>query len=440
MKLKKILAGVLTVSVVCCLMITYTGSSSGTPPTEEEFLAQSHGLVVTSNKETVYPDEEGMWRYRLSISPEGDSGVLVQKLEIKYYTFGKEYVLDETFDGNDFKDWWGSPYIQAGQTRSFGAGLPSRNNIYYRDHIFIGIDDRGNAVKGTIRIHFSKEKQTIETSVGGPPTEQEFLAQSQGLIVTSNKETVYPDSENAWRYRLSISPEGDSGVLMQKLEMKYYSFSKEYVLDETFDGNDFKDWWGSPYIQARQTKNLGAGLSSRSSLYYRDHIFIGIDDMGNEVKGTIRVHFSKEEAPPSEQETEGSLPEGVPVEEEFLAQSHGLVVTNDQHTVPWDKEKGWRWTLKITPEKGLNVTLQQIKIRYVVYRLHDPFEEVYGEDFIERVWRTCRIQAGEVREFTAGMGPSSTPADFDDYIFTGIDDDGNEVKGTIRVYFAESEQ
>ncbi|GAG97472.1 unnamed protein product, partial [marine sediment metagenome] len=34
--------------------------------------------------------------------------VLVQKLEMKCYTFGKEYVLDETFDGNDFKDWWGS--------------------------------------------------------------------------------------------------------------------------------------------------------------------------------------------------------------------------------------------------------------------------------------------------------------------------------------------
>lgn len=71
MKYKKILAGVLTVSIVCYLMITYAGSLSGTPPTEEEFLAQSHGLVVTSNKEIVYPDEEGMWRYRLSISPGG---------------------------------------------------------------------------------------------------------------------------------------------------------------------------------------------------------------------------------------------------------------------------------------------------------------------------------------------------------------------------------
>lgn len=275
---------------------------------------------------------------------------------------------------------------------------------------------------------------------GTPPTEEEFLAQSHGLVVTSDKQTVYPDSENAWRYRLSISPEGDSGVLMQKLEMKYYSFTKEYVLDETFDGNDFKDWWGSPYIQAGQTRNFGAGLSSRSNIYYRDHIFIGIDDMGNEVKGSIRVHFSKEEAPPSEQETERSLPEGVPVEEEFLAQSHGLVVTSDQHMVPWDKDKGWRWTLKITPEKGLNVTLHQIKIRYVVYRIHDAFEEVHGEDVIERVWRTCRIQAGEVREWSGRMGPGSTPADFEDYIFTGIDDDGNEVKGTIRVYFAKSEQ
>ena len=53
MKSKKILAEVLTISVVCCLMLTYTGSSSAAPPTEEEFISQSKGLIVTSDKETV---------------------------------------------------------------------------------------------------------------------------------------------------------------------------------------------------------------------------------------------------------------------------------------------------------------------------------------------------------------------------------------------------
>jgi len=78
---------------------------------------------------------------------------------MKCYTFGEEYVLDETFDGNDFKDWWGSPYIQAGQARSFGAGLPSRNDIHYRDHIFTGVDDDGNEAKGTIRVRFPRKKR-----------------------------------------------------------------------------------------------------------------------------------------------------------------------------------------------------------------------------------------------------------------------------------------
>lgn len=293
MNSKKILAGVLTVSIVCFLMIAYTGSSSGIPPTKEELLVQSHGITVTSNKEIVYSNSNGVWQYRLNISPEGDSGILLQRLETKCYIFSKEYLPDETLGSDDFKDWWGSAYIPAGETRRFESSFSSRSPVYYRDHIFIGIDDEGNEVKGAIRVYFSNEVVEEEK----PPTEEEFLDQSHGLRFERDQEIVYPDNEDRWIYALHIFPECSGWVRLERMTIKALSFQGEYTIEWVYDRDDFDQWWSSFYIPSGQKRGFMTGLSSRSPIYYLDHILTGVNEEGEEVKATCRVYFSQEKAP-----------------------------------------------------------------------------------------------------------------------------------------------
>ncbi|MBS3788779.1 hypothetical protein KGY79_11350, partial [Candidatus Bipolaricaulota bacterium] len=133
------------------------------PPKEEEFLDRSKGIEITTNKETVHPDEEGMWRYRLRVEPSGDFGVTIKKMTIKAYLYDGRYLAVGTYQEDDFKEWWGSSYIKLGESKSFGSGLPSKNDIHFRDHIFTGVNDAGEEVLGTIRVHFSKEKKEAST-------------------------------------------------------------------------------------------------------------------------------------------------------------------------------------------------------------------------------------------------------------------------------------
>jgi len=154
MKFQKVLAGVLMVLLICCLMISYAGSSVGIPPTEEELLAQSHSIRVMSDKKVVYPDEEGAWEYQLTISPEGSIGFTLKRTET--------FCSDRGFYGPL------SPHEEAiqispAQARKFNTSLSLAGGnelpAEYHDHIFLGVDDKGNEVKGTIRIYFAKSEE-----------------------------------------------------------------------------------------------------------------------------------------------------------------------------------------------------------------------------------------------------------------------------------------
>lgn len=182
-------------------------------------LPENKGLKVSAPQKTIYPDEESMWRYKLKIEPSDDFGVTIKKLIIKAYLYDKRYLTEKTFNEQRVKEWWGTSYIKLGDSRSFGASLPSRNDIHFRDHIFKGVNDIGEEVVGTIRVHFSKEKKETET------TEEEELAgtpklpESTGMKASTDKEKVYPDEENAWRYRINVSAPADNGVNIKKLTL-----------------------------------------------------------------------------------------------------------------------------------------------------------------------------------------------------------------------------
>lgn len=276
---------ILTYIVVSLLAFGCFAGAEEEPPLEE-----STGLSVTSNVETVHPDNEDMWRYRLYLEPDGDYGVELKNLTIKVYTYKKEYITTKNYGEEKMASLVEDGFLGANQNKGIGFGLPSKNDIHFRDHIFTGINEQGDEVKGVCRVRFSKE----EKEDAGPPEEEEFLARSDGIEVTVNKETVHPDEEGMWRYTLKIKPSGDFGITVKEMTTKAFLYDGRYLTGRTYQEDSFEEWWGDSYIRLGNSKSFRSGLPSRNDIHFRDHIFTGVNDIGEEVVGTVRVHFSKD--------------------------------------------------------------------------------------------------------------------------------------------------
>ena len=182
-------------------------------------------------------------------------------------------------------------YIPIGERKDFGIGFPSRNQVYYCDHIITGVNDWGYEVSGACRVYFSKEPAPP------PPTEEELVAQSHGLRLECDQEIVYSDNEDRWRYTLHIFPECSGWVRLERMEVKDFTFWDEYTIGRIYGRDDFDQWWSNSYVPSGQERGFITGFSSRSNIYYRDHILVGVNEAGEEVKATCRVLFSKEKAP-----------------------------------------------------------------------------------------------------------------------------------------------
>lgn len=123
----------------------------------------SEGIKVVPEKETVYANEKGMWRYTLKLSSDMEGTVTVNRFVSKAFTMKGEYVTHHTADEEQLKE-WGVHKLYPNKAKTFRGGFPSKNDIYFEDYIFIGTDEEGNDVMGAARIHFVKEER--EKGVG----------------------------------------------------------------------------------------------------------------------------------------------------------------------------------------------------------------------------------------------------------------------------------
>lgn len=85
----------------------------------------SRGIKVVPEKETVYANQKGMWRYTLKLSSDTEGPVTVKKFVSKLFTMKGEYVTHHTSEKDQLKE-WGVYKLYSNKPKTFRGGFSSK--------------------------------------------------------------------------------------------------------------------------------------------------------------------------------------------------------------------------------------------------------------------------------------------------------------------------
>ena len=125
---------------------------------------RSDGLKVVPLNETVYAQysqkyEKDMWRYSLLIYPTKDVTVTLKKyIRRVHHPEKKEYFISKEF-GEEWLEENAFRKVSFSKPRRWNGGTSTEDSNLFFDITFIGVDENGNQVKGSARIHFMQARR-----------------------------------------------------------------------------------------------------------------------------------------------------------------------------------------------------------------------------------------------------------------------------------------
>ena len=116
------------------------------------------GLSISNEPDMIYADEGDHWYYTKVIKNTTDAPIELLSLQEYFFTFYEDYSSGHYYDQTDFSEWFGSVWLDPGESFELRGGLPASNNIHFLDFVFEARLSDGRTVQSAERIHLSQER------------------------------------------------------------------------------------------------------------------------------------------------------------------------------------------------------------------------------------------------------------------------------------------
>lgn len=198
-------------------------------------------------------------------------------------------MVDEELDPDKIRQIFGTNSLKAGEEIGARFGIGARSKVYFRDHVFEGVNDNGEEVIGIVRVHFLKgEKDNQETITPQEPK----VPDSTGLKIIRGERIIKPDSEGMWRYALTLTNTSSSKVTIKKFKVIPFDEFAESYSPLVYEGKEIENILQGNIMYLGQSKKITLGLPAQD-IKYRLHEFIGETQNGEKVRGYSLIEFSK---------------------------------------------------------------------------------------------------------------------------------------------------
>lgn len=119
------------------------------------------------------------------------------------------------------------------------------------------------------------------------------------FLLESDKEIVYANSSDEWKWTLYFSSASGKKFEIDRVEVYVFDYLNNYFHETktSMDKNYFERIWGGTACVERGEKkesNNTWSPASGNDIHYMDYYAYGRDEDGNEIRGCLRVIFSKE--------------------------------------------------------------------------------------------------------------------------------------------------
>ncbi len=116
----------------------------------------------------------------------------------------------------------------------------------------------------------------------------------------------------------------------------------------------------------------------------------------------------------------------------------GIKVVPKKETVFANDKGMWRYTLQLSSDVEGSVTVERFISKLFTmkgdYITHHTAEEEQLKE-----WGFHKLYPNKAKNFRGGF-PSKNDIYFEDYIFIGTDEEGNDVMGTARIHFVKAKR